>query len=293
MLEGQYDFKCDVWAIGVISYMLLSGSPPFYGKDDAAILASVETGQFSFNRGPFKAISEVAKDFISKCLTMDPVQRPTAEELLKHDWFKILHLDDPNHQSEKTPVSLDIMERLKGFQTVNPFARLCMEVLAHTLSSEQIHSLKREFDSFDLTESGEITYAELKEVLLRQGHMSEEDIQKMFAVLDADHTGRIRYHEFLAATVSVNEIREENMQVAFERLSKHKDNITEADLVDMLGSDSTHKEVAEMLKGVNVNPRGSIKYDEVRGLALSTGDWGFVALILKFNGFGFPSVYVF
>lgn len=44
VLSGEYDYKCDIWSIGVILYMLLSGRPPFNGSSDIAVLEAVKAG---------------------------------------------------------------------------------------------------------------------------------------------------------------------------------------------------------------------------------------------------------
>jgi calcium-dependent protein kinase len=47
VLSGNYDEKCDIWSLGVILYMLLSGNPPFDGKSDIRILDSIKKGEYS------------------------------------------------------------------------------------------------------------------------------------------------------------------------------------------------------------------------------------------------------
>jgi calcium-dependent protein kinase len=49
VLDGSYDEKCDIWSIGVMLYILLSGHPPFNGQVDSEILKKVKEGKFSYN----------------------------------------------------------------------------------------------------------------------------------------------------------------------------------------------------------------------------------------------------
>jgi calcium-dependent protein kinase len=93
VLAGHYNYKCDIWAIGVITYMLLSGEPPFYGKDERATLQSVRYGKWKFPEESFKDISAEAKHFIRICLSLSLSSRPTAAVAMTHKWFKTLILE--------------------------------------------------------------------------------------------------------------------------------------------------------------------------------------------------------
>lgn len=68
VLSGEYDSKCDIWSIGVILFMLLSGRPPFNGSSDIQILEAVKAGQFEVNGGTWDEISPLAKDLVVKML---------------------------------------------------------------------------------------------------------------------------------------------------------------------------------------------------------------------------------
>lgn len=82
VLNASYTEKCDIWSIGVITFMLLSGKAPFFGKDDAAIFAMVRKGNFEFTSSNWKQVSNEAQSFIRSLLTMDPKKRPSAAEAL-------------------------------------------------------------------------------------------------------------------------------------------------------------------------------------------------------------------
>lgn len=87
VLNKSYDSKCDIWSVGVITYILLSGLPPFNGDNDKEIMKKVRSGKFNFDSVAWQHVSDSAKDFIRKLLTYDPAKRPTAEKALQHLWI--------------------------------------------------------------------------------------------------------------------------------------------------------------------------------------------------------------
>ncbi|CAN0390496.1 unnamed protein product [Ascophyllum nodosum] len=83
----KYDKACDLWSIGVITYILLSGYPPVYGESDQEILASTRHGCFDFPSPGWDSISVEAKAFIRQLLQKDPSARMTATQAIGHRWF--------------------------------------------------------------------------------------------------------------------------------------------------------------------------------------------------------------
>lgn len=88
VLEGSYTKDCDMWSIGVITYMLLSGRPPFYGADDKETLQKVSIGKYDFPSPFFDNVSDTAKDFITKLLIIDHTKRMTARQAREHIWLQ-------------------------------------------------------------------------------------------------------------------------------------------------------------------------------------------------------------
>ncbi|XP_029023905.1 death-associated protein kinase 2 [Betta splendens] len=78
----------DMWSIGVITYILLSGLSPFQGDTDEETLKNVDAMMYRFDAQHFSMTSSMAKDFIQKLLVKNPCERMTAEESLLHPWIK-------------------------------------------------------------------------------------------------------------------------------------------------------------------------------------------------------------
>eukprot|EP00730_Choanoeca_flexa_P004385 TRINITY_DN11679_c2_g1_i1.p1 TRINITY_DN11679_c2_g1~~TRINITY_DN11679_c2_g1_i1.p1 ORF type:complete len:1004 (+),score=170.13 TRINITY_DN11679_c2_g1_i1:152-3163(+) len=85
-----YGLPVDLWAIGVITYILLCGFPPFASskKDQKELFEKIRAGSYSYPKPYWAGSSKSAKNFIDKLLTVDPGERLSAEQALNHDWLR-------------------------------------------------------------------------------------------------------------------------------------------------------------------------------------------------------------
>ncbi|KAJ1359849.1 hypothetical protein KIN20_018667 [Parelaphostrongylus tenuis] len=77
----------DMWTIGVISYMLLSGLSPFIGDSEEETLANVSAANWDFDDSLWDDVSDTAKDFIRRLMVKDKRRRMTVQQALKHPWI--------------------------------------------------------------------------------------------------------------------------------------------------------------------------------------------------------------
>uniref|UniRef100_A0AAQ5ZSJ8 Ribosomal protein S6 kinase n=1 Tax=Amphiprion ocellaris TaxID=80972 RepID=A0AAQ5ZSJ8_AMPOC len=85
-----YDAACDIWSLGIILYTMIAGFSPFASShEDTAeeILAQIGSGKFIITGGNWDLVSDAAKDIVVKMLHVDPHQRLTAPQVLRHPWI--------------------------------------------------------------------------------------------------------------------------------------------------------------------------------------------------------------
>ncbi|KFY50755.1 hypothetical protein V496_09186, partial [Pseudogymnoascus sp. VKM F-4515 (FW-2607)] len=94
----------DVWAIGVITYFLLCGYTPFDRDSNLEEMQAILIADYRFEPPAFwRGVSDSAKDFVSRCLTVDPSARPTAQEALAHPFLAARPAEEQGEQSDLLP----------------------------------------------------------------------------------------------------------------------------------------------------------------------------------------------
>ena len=221
VLAQNYDEKCDVWSCGVILYIFLFGIPPFNGKTDDEIFEKIKKGTFRFPDNSDR-VSQDAKKLITKMLTKNPAQRPSAVELLKDSWFE--RMKEKNTSSEP---SLDVMKSLKTFQSKFEFQKAMLLYFVNFFDIKEERSrLYKVFKSMDKDGDGQIDKNELREAYSKsssKGFNVEEEVDKIFSRLDVNNTGSIDFSEFLLATVDYKkDIQEKELRQLFNLIDKDK-----------------------------------------------------------------------
>eukprot|EP00581_Thalassiosira_minuscula_P016918 CAMPEP_0183712476 /NCGR_PEP_ID=MMETSP0737-20130205/7589_1 /TAXON_ID=385413 /ORGANISM="Thalassiosira miniscula, Strain CCMP1093" /LENGTH=1146 /DNA_ID=CAMNT_0025941093 /DNA_START=245 /DNA_END=3681 /DNA_ORIENTATION=+ len=270
VIRGSYDERCDLWAIGVITYLLLSGEPPFGGCGGPETLMQVRDnilrGDFQFEpEDIWRTYSQEAKDFIKSLLVVDPTSRPTARQAKESKWLKMWS-NRENNGNESTMINPNVVKALVGFKEYSDMRKLLCEVLSFTLLPEQIQGLRKEFEKYDQEGTGEITLSTLKKVLIGNastgslGGLTEEEVVDIFnAMRVRKGETSIHWHDFIAAGLSQCQVDDRNLRLAFERLDQeHKGYITFENVMDLMGDDTFENEDqmlnmwAESMKDVNL-----------------------------------------
>lgn len=110
--HGEATTASDIWSLGVVLFIMLSGTFPFNPNNgDDKLRRQIQSGTFSFNPHEWKHTSEMSKDLIRRMLTVDPAKRITLAEILIHPWL--------TKQQEKEPFECEYFTRLRSTKAVH------------------------------------------------------------------------------------------------------------------------------------------------------------------------------
>ncbi|MEE6515456.1 hypothetical protein FKM82_024240 [Ascaphus truei] len=112
--EKGYGLEVDMWATGVILYILLCGFPPFRSleRDQEELFQIIQRGQYEFLSPYWNNISDEAKDLISKLLVLDPMKRHSAMCVLQHHW--ISSSGQTNNRNLQREVTMNIERHFRN-----------------------------------------------------------------------------------------------------------------------------------------------------------------------------------
>ncbi|XP_064883007.1 death-associated protein kinase 1 [Oncorhynchus nerka] len=146
--------EADMWSVGVITYILLSGASPFLGENKQETLANVSAVDYTFDEEFFSSTSLLAKDFITRLLIKDPKKRMTIQDSLLHPWIK----PKDSQQALSRKESAVNMEKFKKFAARRKWKQsvrlisLCNRLSRSFLSRSNI-SVARSDDTLDEEDS--------------------------------------------------------------------------------------------------------------------------------------------
>ncbi|WMV17172.1 hypothetical protein MTR67_010557 [Solanum verrucosum] len=210
VLHRSYSTEADVWSIGVIAYILLCGSRPFWARTESGIFRSVLKADPSFEEQPWPTLSSEAKDFVKRLLNKDPRKRMTAAQALGHPWIK---------NSHNIEVALDILifKLMKAYMQSSALRKAALRALSKTLTVDELFYLKEQFALLQPSKNGTISFDNVKTALMKHATdaMKEARIHDFLASLNALQYRRMDFEEFCAAALSVHQLE------AFDRWEQH------------------------------------------------------------------------
>ncbi|CDW87482.1 protein kinase domain containing protein [Stylonychia lemnae] len=262
VFSSKYNEKCDLWSIGVVLYILLSGKVPFPGESNKEIIENVVKGDYHFNHEAFLSVSALAKDLIKKLLVKDIDQRYSAVEAYNHPWIQ------KSEEILDNEIAAEAFDNMKNFMQAVNLKKTTLIYLASKLPEKNIDELRKLFIQIDLDGDGIITSEEFKHALTIYGFQIDKDeIEQLVNQIDTNNNGFIDYTEFIAGCMkSKIYLREENIRGAFQYFDQDQSgSITKDELKSILSSEDVmipDAYIEQIIKEVDVNKDDQIDYNE-------------------------------
>jgi len=239
VIKGKYSTQADMWSVGVCAYMLMSnGKRPFEGDTVEKTQTKIKCNAIEYS----EIKSKKAVNFIKKCLDYNPSTRLTASQALRDPWV---------HQTkEKVIMPNDMVASFQKFMRSTPVKRIAYNVLARKADPKAITKYRDIFRNLDTIQSNTLTRLEFVTGFGAAGFAAAE-LEDLFTKLDINCNNEIFYTEFLAGTMSNDEVTEVQIYDAFEQMDTDSSGyISKKNLVTLLGNSPSVKEsLSVMLKG--------------------------------------------
>ena len=199
IINGHFCKKTDIWSVGVIIYLMLTGKHPFEitkdGKED--IFDIILSKDYDVTELDKSECSEEAKDIILKTLVKDPDKRLSTEECLNHPWIR------KNITCRAGAITKKTMRILKRFSQKTPLQKELFFFIAKITREEEIKQLKEIFNQIDIKSEGMIRMSDIKAAFNSVSiNINDKDLNAVWKGLDFHNNNYINYTEFLAALIS-------------------------------------------------------------------------------------------
>ncbi|RZC79056.1 hypothetical protein C5167_003290 [Papaver somniferum] len=262
--QGKISAASDMWSLGVILYILLSGYPPFHATSNRHKQQLILAGDFSFDDHSWKTISSSAKQLISSLLTVDPHRRPTAQQILQHPWVT-------GDSAKQDLMDAEVVSRLHSFNARRKFRAAAIASVvsstfflrtkklknllgSHDLTPEEIGKLMTHFKKI-CTKGDNATTSEFEEVLIAMGMSSLVPLApRIFDLFDHNRDGTVDMREIMYDTDKSGCISKEEVASMLRALPQ-----------DCLPADITEPgKLDEIFDRMDANSDGKVTFDEFK-----------------------------
>ncbi|KAL6336481.1 hypothetical protein AAG906_018436 [Vitis piasezkii] len=198
VLHRSYGTEADMWSVGVIAYILLCGSRPFWARTESGIFKAVLKADPSFDEAPWPSLSSDAIDFVKRLLNKDYRKRLTAAQALSHPWLA-------NYHDVKIPLDMIVYKLVKAYIFSSSLRKSALAALAKTLSIAQLAYFREQFTLLGPNKSGFISLQNFKTAVTKNSTDAIKDsrVLEYVSMVGSLQYRKLDFEEFCAAAISV------------------------------------------------------------------------------------------
>lgn len=266
--------KSDAWAIGVMTYEMVTGKRCFYGKNQNQVFDKIRKGYWHWPRGTENNLSAMFKDFVKKLLALDPLVRIRVSQALRHPWLAEVHRDRAATIETSYSISISslnckectpIFGRLVSNKSPTRLKELLLIHQLRQMTSKHRRAMVQMFNQLDVNSDGYICAVDLLDTLMQDGLDGKEGAAlaaRILEEIDQDEDGRISFDEFQNAHVGYRLCKPKNLKAAFDTIdSDSKGYFTLKDLTKRFGDSLDKAELKKVMKESDIKGNGHIKYE--------------------------------
>ncbi|KAJ8748564.1 hypothetical protein K2173_003465 [Erythroxylum novogranatense] len=200
VLHRSYSLEADIWSIGVISYILLCGSRPFWARTESGIFRAVLRSDPNFDDLPWPSVTPEAKDFVKRLLNKDFRKRMTAVQALNHPWLR--------NDNRSIPLDILIYKLVKAYLHATPFKRAALKALSKALTEDELVYLRAQFALLEPNRDGSITLDNFRMALGRNATdaIRESRVPEILNLMESLAYRKMYFDEFCAAAISTYQL---------------------------------------------------------------------------------------
>nr|XP_043620563.1 CDPK-related kinase 5-like [Erigeron canadensis] len=198
VLLKSYDTEADVWSVGVIAYILLCGSRPFWARTESGIFRAVLKTVPSFVEPSWSDLSPLAKHFVLCLLNKDPRKRMTAAQALTHPWIR-------DHSGVDVPIDIRVLRSLKAYTLSSPLRQAALQALSKALTTDDLFYLKKQFTHLAQEQSENVTFTSIITALKKHETNAMKE-SRVTGYINSLTALQLDFEEFCAAAVNVHQL---------------------------------------------------------------------------------------
>jgi calcium-dependent protein kinase len=274
VIFGRYNEKCDLWSCGVILYILLTGLPPFFGKNEEEIFEKIKIGKYDLTSVHWRIVSKEVKDLVKGLLNYNPKVRLGAEQALNHIWFLKFQTKQQANLISDEKIK-NCVKNIQNYKAAYVLQQAALAFLVHNSTHlPEIQDAYRLFNLIDVNGDGVIIKEEFFKGLKKYWNKDEdeiaEEVEKIFKKIDADNNGYVEYEEFCRAAIDKSKfLKDDILKMAFRFFDK--DGSGEITMLEIksfffkdISSDKEEEIMKLIVKEVDVNGDGKISFNEFK-----------------------------
>lgn len=269
--DGSYGEKVDVWAIGCILFMLITGAHPFWsGRNSTSeeVKDRIVRGRM-IDHPNWKVAPQAVQHLTMQMLTIDPQKRVSASDALRHPWLKDTDGKAPDGSFVPKAIPKSVFDGLLKYQASSKLKRAVWKLLAKEADESRVQKFRDLFRTLDKHQDGFLSRDELIHGMRQCPEFADLTPADLNEIIPTAARDRISCTDFTAAMIARQGFNRAELLNAFRRFDVRKEGkISLAALSDVLKNAGPVSKL-EAFKEADVGQDGAIDFEEFCALIRS------------------------